>query len=384
MAVKKATLAPGTARRHLVDFSHSNMDLLIDPARVEHWTHELLKFGVKPDELRKAIATLDVVNGMRDTDLVAQKEMATEFRANCDAIIVIASPELHSSTACLTRFQRPLLLGTKPEVFFEKPQANTAWLNSLLQHLLQEGARLGAVIMKFGAPHPLVEAAQASLEEIIGLRHGAEEAQRRILIVGEANAPGRDTYRKLTYPDRLARPFSLFSAVGCLPLFLAGLDANQFAEGARSLCRSIEKSYGFDEPAVQFTATRLHLIAERNLRELFLTSDPGLEPLGKWWESIMEPSSLALGNPTPGSISRDYFDPGLIPTDPISDFAVSLEWEEDDSPGHLIDTEEFLGKIPSLPLMVRKRDAFSLGATCAFLSCSASMTHRLINLPFAK
>lgn len=383
MAVKKAPPAPGTVRRHLVDFSHSNMDELIDPARVDHWTRELLKFGTKPDELRKAIATLDVVNSLRDAELVAQKEMATEFRANCDAIIVIASPDVHSSTACLTSFQRPFLLGAKPHVYFEKPQANTAWLNSLLQHLLQEGARLGAVIMKFGAPHPLVEAAQASLEEIIGLRHGAEEARRRILVVGEANAPTRDTYRKLSYPDRLARPFSLFSAIGCLPLFLAGLDANQFAEGARSLCRSIEKGYTAEEPCVQFTATRLHLIAERNLRELFLTSDPGLEPLGKWWESVMEPSSLALGNPAPGSLARDFFD-APTPTDPFSDFAVSLEWEEDDAPGNLIDVEEFLGKLPALPLSVRKRDAFSLGATCAFLSCCSSMTHRLINLPFAK
>lgn len=65
--------------------------------------------------------------------------------------------------------------------------------------------------------------------------------------------------------------------------------------------------------------------------------------------------------------------------DPLIEFGVSLDWEEDDCQGQLLSVaREAFHQYHISPEHPQER-RFLLGVTCAFLSCSASMTHRLID-----
>lgn len=94
IAIKKTSASPATPARRLVEIDFSHLNQLIESGRVDHWTRELLKFGTKPEELRRSVAAMEVINQLRDADLDQQRELANELRANCDAILVVANPAI--------------------------------------------------------------------------------------------------------------------------------------------------------------------------------------------------------------------------------------------------------------------------------------------------
>ncbi|MBT5808212.1 hypothetical protein HOI18_02950 [Candidatus Uhrbacteria bacterium] len=92
---------------------------------------------------------------------------------------------------------------------------------------------------------------------------------------------------KIAIPENVGGRYSVFSAVGLLPLYLANIDLDQIRKGARDAIKdgthtNLKKNHAM----VSAIHTHLHAQQGRNIHNSFLFA-PKLEALGKWYRQLM-------------------------------------------------------------------------------------------------
>lgn len=189
----------------------------------------------------------------------------------------------------LSRSFSPLLPQTGPRIVFAGQNLEEDYLADLLD-LMQLKSTACVVISKSGTTtEPAI--AFRLVKQHLYKRYGAKEAQRRIVAVTDphggalrklANSKG---YRTFDIPGNVGGRFSVFTAVGLLPMALAGIDIKELLAGAVALEKeTVPVSPG--NPAVTYAALRHALYNTSKKIELLVTYHPGLFYLTEWWKQL--------------------------------------------------------------------------------------------------
>lgn len=122
-------------------------------------------------------------------------------------------------------------------------------------------------------------------------KYGKEGARKRIYATTDkekgalkslAVAEGWETF---VVPDAIGGRFSVLSAVGLLPIAVAGIDINELMQGAADMMQTCSNP-SFDNPAWKYAATRYALYeAGRNI-EVLACYDPDFRFMSEWWKQL--------------------------------------------------------------------------------------------------
>lgn len=87
-------------------------------------------------------------------------------------------------------------------------------------------------------------------------------------------------YQRLVVPDDIGGRYSVLSAVGLLPMMVAGVKIDELIAGATAekQCRM--------ESAIQYAVARQQLLKMGKLVEVMAVSDPHLQLLTEWWKQL--------------------------------------------------------------------------------------------------
>ncbi|MBO4915573.1 MAG: glucose-6-phosphate isomerase [Oscillospiraceae bacterium] len=128
-------------------------------------------------------------------------------------------------------------------------------------------------------------------KSLLEKKYGKEGAAKRIYattdrargaLKGLADAEGYETF---VVPDDVGGRFSVLTAVGLLPIAVAGVDVKALMSGAEEmmkLCRGND----FSNPAWQYAATRSALYREGKKVELLACFEPSFRFMAEWWKQL--------------------------------------------------------------------------------------------------
>lgn len=122
------------------------------------------------------------------------------------------------------------------------------------------------------------------------LNHVPQAQQRMIVVSAENTALVKQAQQKkiatLTMPHQVTGRFSVFTAVGLLPLALAGIDIQLLRKGAQDITPHCLDLDIFTNPAL-FSASLLHYYQGqgKTIHDSFFFH-PELETLGKWYRQL--------------------------------------------------------------------------------------------------
>ena len=128
---------------------------------------------------------------------------------------------------------------------------------------------------------------KALLEE----KYGKEGARRRIYattdahkgaLKGLADAEG---YEEFVVPDAVGGRYSVLTAVGLLPIAVAGIDIQQLMEGAAD-ARAAFQTPGMDNPVWQYAAARNALYQAGKKIEILGCYDSAFRFMAEWWKQL--------------------------------------------------------------------------------------------------
>ena len=176
-----------------------------------------------------------------------------------------------------------------PQIYFAGNGLSTRAWNEL-QRLLEGKDFSIAIISKSGTTTEPAIATRA-LRWMLERKYGTDEAKKRIYAITDpvngalrqmATEEGWETF---VIPPDVGGRYSVLTAVGLLPLAVAGLDIKAIMAGA---CEA-KKAYdlrSFENPVWLYAGVRNLLYRRGKKLELLESFEPGFKMMGGWWQQL--------------------------------------------------------------------------------------------------
>lgn len=230
-----------------------------------------------------------------DKEEFARIQAAAErIRQDTDVFIAIGIGGSYLGARAVIEFLKsPLYNNVKkdtPDVYFAGNNISASALNELLG--LCEGKRVSInVISKSGTTtEPAI--AFRVFREYLEKTVGAEEARRRIYVTTDKargtlkGLADREGYETFVVPDNVGGRFSVLTAVGLLPIAVAGCDIAALMAGAAEAQGALCDPSLETNDCYKYAALRNVLLRKGRAVELMVSYEPRYAMMAEWWKQL--------------------------------------------------------------------------------------------------
>ena len=228
-----------------------------------------------------------------ETDELRRIRRAAErIRADSDVLVVvgIGGSYLGPRAAIeLVKGQHHNLKDSDPQIFFAGNNLSTrAWqdLCSLL-----EGKDFSVNIISKSGTTTEPAIATRALRWMLERKYGAEKAKKRIYVTTDP-AKGalrqmatEEGYETFVIPPDVGGRYSVLTAVGLLPMAVAGIDPMDVMLGAARARKELDVR-SFENPAWQYAVIRNLLYRRGKAIEILCSYEPSFRCFAGWWQQL--------------------------------------------------------------------------------------------------
>ena len=128
--------------------------------------------------------------------------------------------------------------------------------------------------------------------ELLEKKYGPEEAARRIYATTDAHKGALKGladdkgYEEFVVPDNIGGRYSVLTAVGLLPIAVAGIDIDALMAGAADMMRECALADMNANPAWQYAGARYELYRTGKKIELLAAYEPCFRFMSEWWKQL--------------------------------------------------------------------------------------------------
>ncbi|NMA86441.1 MAG: glucose-6-phosphate isomerase [Tissierellia bacterium] len=354
------------------------------------------------------------------------KLAANKIQKNSNALIIIGIGGSYlGARACIEALNHNFYnnLDSKkrktPEIYYVGNNVSSDYILDLLG-LVEDKDFSIIVISKSGTT---LEPALAFriFKEYMEERYGREEARERIYITTDENKGAlrelvnKEGYASFIIPDDIGGRYSIFTAVGMLPIAVSGLDIDKIMEGALSGMEEYSNPNLYENSAYEYAVLRNILYNKGKIIEILVNYQPSLHYLSEWWKQLFGESEGKDGKGIyPASVNfttdlhsmgqwiqdgrRNIFETTLNIEKPKKDLAVKKDEDNLDKLNFLegktidyINKKAFEGtvmahtngNVPNLIIDIPSMDEYYFGKLIYFFQKSCSISGYLLGVnPF--
>ncbi|KRN29264.1 glucose-6-phosphate isomerase [Lactobacillus selangorensis] len=178
-----------------------------------------------------------------------------------------------------------------PQIFFAGNSISGSYLHDLVEQIGDKDFSINIISKSGTTTEPSI--AFRVLKEKLIKKYGKEGARERIFattdrakgaLKSEADAEG---YEEFVIPDDVGGRFSVLTAVGLLPIAVAGGDVDQLMKGAEDARVQYSSDKLNENEAYQYAALRNILYRKGYTTELLENYEPTLQYFSEWWKQLM-------------------------------------------------------------------------------------------------
>ena len=217
---------------------------------------------------------------------------AKKIRSDSDVLVVIGIGGSYLGARAVIELLGSAdhkLAPNKPEIFFAGNGLSTDAMGDLIDYLEGKDWSINIISKSGTTTEPAV--AFRVFKGLLEEKYGKEEARKRIYattdahkgaLKGLADAEG---YEEFVVPDAVGGRYSVLTAVGLLPIAVAGVDIEALMAGAAEAMDVLAKP-GADNIAWQYAAARNALYDAGKSVELLVGYEPSFRFFAEWWKQL--------------------------------------------------------------------------------------------------
>ena len=218
------------------------------------------------------------------------REVGKEIRENADVLLVCGIGGSYLGARSAIEMMKGLYPGDKPEIIYTGNGLSSTYLCQVLEHIKGKSVYLN-VISKSGTTTETAVAFRIFQKYIVDT-FGEEEAARRIIATTDkargalkhlADVKG---YREFVVPDDIGGRYSVFSAVGLIPIAAAGLDIDEIMKGCQKAYEDLKSPDLNTNIAYQYAVARRILENQGKCIEVLATYEPSMTMVAEWWKQL--------------------------------------------------------------------------------------------------
>ncbi|MGI6122775.1 MAG: glucose-6-phosphate isomerase [Acetivibrionales bacterium] len=176
-----------------------------------------------------------------------------------------------------------------PEIYFAGNNISPTYLAELME--LIEGKEISVnVISKSGTTtEPAI--AFRIFKDYMEKKYGKNDAKNRIYATTDKARGALKTladnegYESFVIPDNVGGRYSVLTAVGLLPIAVAGIDITDMMKGAQDACNEYKKPYD-ENDCYKYAAVRNALYRKGKTTEILVNYEPSLHYINEWWKQL--------------------------------------------------------------------------------------------------
>lgn len=218
------------------------------------------------------------------------KEVGKEIRENADVLLVCGIGGSYLGARSAIEMMKGLYPDDKPEIIYTGNGLSSTYLYQVLNHIKGKSVYLN-VISKSGTTTETAVAFRL-FQQYIEETYGEEEASKRIIATTDKargtlkNLADVKGYREFVIPDDMGGRYSVFSAVGLIPIAAAGLDIEELFKGCQKAYEDFRTPDLSKNIAYQYAVARRILENQGKGIELFVSYEPSMTMIAEWWKQL--------------------------------------------------------------------------------------------------
>jgi glucose-6-phosphate isomerase len=221
------------------------------------------------------------------------KKAAEKIRSDSRVLVVIGIGGSYLGARAAINFLRSpnynLLRKETPDIFFAGNSLSASAVNELIGLIGDRDFSVNVISKSGTTTEPAI--AFRIFKKLIEDKYGAEEARKRIYattdkargaLKGLADAEG---YESFVIPDDIGGRYSVLTAVGLLPMAVAGIDIDAVMAGAGAAMEHFAGK-SLDNPVWQYVAARNLLYRSGKSIEVLASYEPSFRFMAEWWKQL--------------------------------------------------------------------------------------------------
>ena len=278
-----------------VNLEHSSVDssLVIKLRDVAKKKYSSLWEGLGPDYGEDSslgyTGWLDYPNQITEEYIQKIESIAKDIQDKSDYLLLIGTGGSYMGTRAITEL---ISSSSKTELLFLGFDFNERHLKEIFNKIADNDFSL-CIVSKSGSTMEPMVAFSLALEKLKE-KYGEEESFSRTYVITEDKPNPLNKYaidngcQTIYIPENIGGRYSIFTAVGLLPLAVHEIDIREFIAGAKTLA----KRNAFDGDGLDYAITRLILggfcsdSQDKKVLEIFEVYDPYAEYFCNWLKQL--------------------------------------------------------------------------------------------------
>ncbi|EHT3604529.1 glucose-6-phosphate isomerase [Staphylococcus pseudintermedius] len=340
------------------------------------------------------------------------KEAAKKVQSHSDVLVVIGIGGSYLGARSAIEMLTPAFKKDSeyPEIIFAGNHLSSSYLQSLIDYLADKDYSVNVISKSGTTTEPAV--AFRIFKKLLEEKYGKEEAVKRIFATTD-QAKGalkqlatNEGYETFVVPDDVGGRFSVLTAVGLLPIAVAGIDIDAMMGGAAKAREELSSDDLSSNIAYQYASIRNILYNKGYTTEMLINYEPSLQYFNEWWKQLFgesEGKDLKGIYPSSANFTTDLHSLGqyvqegrrfLIETvlkveNPEHDITIEEDADDSDGLNYLagktvdeVNTKAFEGTllahtdggVPNMVVKLPRLDAETYGYVVYFFELAVAMS----------
>lgn len=408
---------------NLKDSGITQKSIMEYKAQVENIHKDLHKRSNEEDDF---VGWLELPTNYDKEEFKRIKKAAKKIKKESDILVVIgiggsylgARAVIESLTSTFNNML-PAKQRKFPQIVYAGNNLSSNYLNELIEYIGDKDFSVNVISKSGTTTEPAI--AFRVFREILENKYGIDEARSRIYATTDKAKGALKTlaenegYEQFVVPDNVGGRYSVLTAVGLLPIAVAGIDIDKLMEGARvAQERYNDPNLKYNE-CYQYAVVRNILYKLYKNTEILVNYEPKMHYFTEWWKQLFgesegkdEKGILPVGVDNTTDLHsmgqyiqqgrRNLFETVISIKIPNSDFTINSDDDNLDGLNYLAGKKldyvnkkamegtvqaHVSGDVPNIEISLNKLDEENLGELIYFFEKSCAMSGSILGVnPF--
>ena len=177
-----------------------------------------------------------------------------------------------------------------PQILYAGNNLSPNYINELIEYIGNKDFSINVISKSGTTTEPAI--AFRIFREILENKYGIDEARSRIYVTTDKEKGALKTladnegYERFVIPDNVGGRYSVFTAVGLLPIATSGIDIEKLMQGARLAQER------YDDPDLKYNECYQYAVVRNILyklyknTELLVNYEPKMHFFSEWWKQL--------------------------------------------------------------------------------------------------
>ncbi len=221
------------------------------------------------------------------------KKAAAKIQADSKALVVIGIGGSYLGARAAIEFLRSPNYNLKkkntPDIFFAGNGLSAAATEEIIELIGDRDFSVNVISKSGTTTEPAI--AFRIFKKLLEQKYGKEGAKGRIYATTDARKGAlkglamEEGYEQFVVPDTVGGRFSVLTAVGLLPIAVAGIDIDRLMAGAAEAMETFAAK-DMENPVWQYVAARNLLYRKGFTTELLACYEPSFRFMAEWWKQL--------------------------------------------------------------------------------------------------